>query len=440
MLANFNNYTIPTDNSYGRYGDVRNTAPSQQGRVIQNAYIDKYELSKRTTARKANPPDRQNGNYYMPYKKYPVNNDNFSILTNELCFKRVVTDAVTKPSSKPRKIKIEDELAPDDGYPFCFSSFNDVGFAHEDAWHVGEMSDEDKKYHIRKQFQLVGAAQTTVDISAGGLNDTNKRIDFSVQIGGIAELHNTGTEDIYAGDWIIWDVRSTNEDEIDNYPPQRTRRAEGTTFTKVLPVIRPLRSSDIVSVDLLRSYFAPSAVNKFIAGYDPAAINRHANRMTSLNHVVEEAGRAVYTPSTENFARSLVRFVGHIWSLNAAWTKYFSDKTMRTQVGNLLPIASFTEADNIEIMKNYDEVNVEQAQNAALFLLMMGTSMPYNFHSTAPNNGRVKEYIAKNALLDLVINMYRPFEDVLSRVVGRAVRSIAPGNAGDVLLGAPYFV
>ncbi len=234
------------ENEISYNGDAHNTDPTPQGRIIMNADIDfagyvKLDQKRRTT----------NPNTY--YCFYPSGqgwaNKQMQRGDVMLQWKESHQEAVTSIYESGKKASMADKLRPK-----TMVCMNDVGVYDEGqkirkAIASGEMTTASLLRLIRSQFRFAGIANAYWQFTPKGQHqEENKRLDYSLQTGGIAPAR-AGPRGITAGERVVWNA-SNPRNLAESYPRVSPLFAKNRAKDSIYATLETYDIKDEFSLDL----------------------------------------------------------------------------------------------------------------------------------------------------------------------------------------------
>lgn len=211
-------YTTEASSIYQQFDsnnqlDVTQTTPVQQGRIIENAFVDDSERARRESLLLSK-------NYFSLYGETGLNDGMFTVQQGDLVFRRIRMPGAGRHSRIPYS-DWETTSAPESPSTMIFSSANGIGIlcsndgvytpTRDEIEYLMQVDPERIYALVRSQYDFVGLAQTTNDQRPGSLEHKNRRRDIAVQTGGIDAILIGGDTGVLAGDLLIWDVKKVKE-------------------------------------------------------------------------------------------------------------------------------------------------------------------------------------------------------------------------------------
>ena len=368
-----------------RWGNATNTEQTNQGLVQGIAYIDTDEHNTRLENHKN---FGNSATYYIPYPDYQIDLANFSVLRGELVFKRVASNmANTEGRVKRRKLE-EKEGEPSDNYPLGFSSFNSFGiFCSPELKRLLDEPDfpvEEKLAILRSSVQCIGVAYANKNLDFVGLSGSKPY--FPLQEGGRSNiLPHPGRHHINSGRYLIWDLRPPHPstDYKTLYYPQNRKRDEGTVESKILPVIEEFDPSKIVSKEAVHAICTSDIYAPFLL---PDGENKPK----------------VHITTTAGFTQRLILLV----------------MAARADIDGNLPLDGAGGA-------------FESAKRVVEALCNPDSEIP-------DARGAWVRYYRRNAMKQFLSGMYQPWDEAMSRIIGKSTAPASPGDQLELHVMAPY--
>jgi hypothetical protein len=208
--------SAPSVYAGARNGDRTNSEAQFQGRVVENAFIDQFEIQ----IRKDN---MKNDAVIHPYdaKRFHADPAVCTLKTNEICLKRRIHTGgeVSDAEKELYAPGLSDHLSDthNNQYPRLTSAFNGYYISDKDSYDdlfaADKLQDESfeelRRAVIRKDWQLAGIVGTNNDQL--GFHGEIGRPDLPVQLGGVYTISNFGHKPIFQGDLVVWNVPYTNK-------------------------------------------------------------------------------------------------------------------------------------------------------------------------------------------------------------------------------------
>ncbi len=440
----------------GTYGDITNTSAIQQGRVIRNAFIDKFEFETRGNMVK----DPEYKNFY----EGPVDADHAKIRQGELCFSRKrdpILGVEPKNYKRQRRGTTSANLL-DDGAPVVFSTPNGMGVrtTRETNLRVDRMGSSEKKRAITKQVQFEGIAQTDLDYGVWGVAKHTESSALPLQIGGVESLINTGTEDIIEGQWVVWE------------PPEpygkNAPNIMGNEKKKKLFVTKSLNYHELINITSLSELYSMAngqpdemygLIEPFINGANEAAYELWAGQPEQRDVKVirdkvwpsfTEREIGIYGP--EHYLKSIIKFIAHVAGVFGG-----SNMGRRLTVGamedNLTYIKKYTHTVNAFYRPNHQIMRmVRECLFPSRYMeTLFGNAQPdWNMELENPVNPnrymlqrsdfRRSQNVYSMAFKEFLNSQSLAISEVHSRIIGRALTSASANCQFDIVLGHGYII
>ena len=232
---------------YGGYA-IPNTTAWQQGVVMKNGFFDFSSVDKLKSFVRS-----QDESGYVLFYNAPINDKVEIIFQGQAVFrlKGILSADGT------HKNKFYGTIA-DDGSARVIGCLNGTGFFDKDgskravleAPHAGS---EKMKRYIQRNFDFVGFSQTHFNMTEGGLQAYDNRMDFAIQQRGTETIINTGKDYILPWKRLVWEA--PDRDHLDLYPPRLNNNMEGRDPDTVLFAIKMYDPADDFNiVNLYRAH------------------------------------------------------------------------------------------------------------------------------------------------------------------------------------------
>ena len=231
-MMNYNDRNfISTRENYT--GNINDTDPTAQARVIINALIDWPEFEKQQQLRRDS-----NRNGYKLFYDLPTSKKDRSIIRGDLMFQ------VKRPGSIGHDTAYDGAITgtiADDGKPRTMATLNSAGFfdPHNkvaDLLRSGDLSPESYANFITSHFQILGISNAYWNYDDGTQNQ-NDMDGFTIQSSGVA-FGFVGCEPIHAGSLVV--ARAPRHDKLHTYYPNvngvlNSQRSDTAVFMSLEP-------------------------------------------------------------------------------------------------------------------------------------------------------------------------------------------------------------
>jgi hypothetical protein len=400
-------------NTYG--GKLTNTSDYPQAWVTRNGWSDIAEHKWRSDFMDEDIPGR------IVFYKYCNTNDREcqAINSQEWLFSRT-TPSFRKIGVDVRNTSLLAATQIDDGAPLMFTALNHTGtFASkDDIVQTQEQFDAlptaRKLAYIESHFVFRGLAKTHVDFSEFGLEAKNGRKTFAFLIGGLESTINWGCEPVEAGDWIEWCARDPDPSQRDMYPPFATdvHRKDGIPRKKIMFCCRPVKWDEIVSYDAVREAMDLPAANQ-------RGGNQHNNHFLERPSLINWEGyedEQGLPYILDSFANSFAKFVTHVAAV------------VEAKRGG-------TAAQKRDAYKRTVDAYTDEEHHTQLKALLADV-MQFQTSKDFMERGEKKYmWLSQSAAKDLFHGFGKVLCYRLSKVVGRAVTTAAPGHQYSLFIG-----
>lgn len=227
-------------------GNIHDTDPTAQARVIINALVDWRTFDEQMQNRMDS-----NRNGYKVFYDNPTEKKDRTIIRGDLLFQKKQPGGTGTSSIYTNPVT---GSLGDDGKPFVMATLNSSGFfdPHNRVFELlksGDLSPESYTQFITSHFQIIGISNAYWNYDQGGLQDENKMDGFTVQTSGIA-FGFAGYRGITAGKMVV--ARAPRPDKLKSYYPMVNRKyAENRSDQAVFMSLEPYDPDMEFNIELL---------------------------------------------------------------------------------------------------------------------------------------------------------------------------------------------
>lgn len=455
--------------------DVTQTTPIQQGRIIENAFVDDSERARRESL-------LLSPNFFSLYGEGALDDGMFTVQQGDLVFRRIRMPGAGRHSRVPYS-DWESASLPESSSTMIFSSANGVGVlcsndgvktpTREQIETLLETDPERVYALVRSQYDFVGLAQTTNDQRAGSLEAKNRRRDIAIQTGGIDAILIGGDKGVLAGDVLIWDVKKiseTNRYRSGENPNKITFVARALNEDCLLVSRRSLANCMCSFAKINYAGIPPYPFYSVKTDMDGLNLNYRADIRAKVGDIPadfhDHNGIKQFTkklskaymesgPTADAIGPTVLKYYpfDHNGNYNEPTQCYEGDYFMKVLTSFCLDFFVKTQisiaiANGNANIKNSTDFKNEYAKMMDMFFRHPNPAFMKGLHMcTAPDERVAAKFTAdetaykdiySNSLVRLVHALTLQHNDLARRIIGTSLTTTPPGKLANIILGNPY--
>lgn len=416
-------------------GNIHDTDPTAQARVIINALVDWQMFEEQ----RQNRADATRNGYKVFYER-PTEKKDRQIIRGDVVFQVKRPGGVGTNSIYGESIT---GTLADDGKPFVMSTLNSAGFFDPDnrvfnLLRTGELSPESYAQFITSHFQIIGIANAYWNYDDGFLQDENKMDGFTVQTSGIAPA-NAGWKGMPAGKLVV--ARAPIHDKLHLYYPSINPKYTGhRSPNSIFMSLEPYDPDAEFNMDLLFKRHAhkfPSCI-----GYEFDDENFDYLPLSydifDYDMSIEGYHRALYATIYSSLALydSLID-IYKLDEVDPAWVGPING--LHVQKG-LLDAQSKIQKGTKRALLNETDKLINRRLHMGTLIVMESVWFPIYTKNYTCNAAGINQAIhmrntvgqASNALFTIHHNMLKNLQE---SIIGISITSALPGGRFDIQLG-----